>query len=140
MTTTPSTWTTRSELIIPGPLTTEQTAQVRDYAVRAFQAVDGTGLARVDFLLDDATGVTLFERTQHDARLHPYQHVSETLGSERRQLRGIGEPARGLGHGTIRRQATESHNPISATTLLAGANTVISRLSCSPIVSCSTRT
>ena len=46
-----------SELVIPAPLTTEQTAQVRDYAVRAFQAVDGTGLARVDFLLDDETGV-----------------------------------------------------------------------------------
>lgn len=46
-----------SELIIPAPLTKELTAQARDHAVRAFQAVDGTGLARVDFLLDDATGV-----------------------------------------------------------------------------------
>jgi D-alanine-D-alanine ligase len=46
-----------SQLIIPAPLTTEQTAQVRDYAVRAFRAVNGSGLARVDFLLDDATGI-----------------------------------------------------------------------------------
>jgi D-alanine-D-alanine ligase len=45
-----------SELVIPAPLTREQTAQVRDHAVRAFQAVEGTGLARVDFLLDDASG------------------------------------------------------------------------------------
>lgn len=46
-----------SQLIIPAKLTTEQTAQIRDNAIRAFQAVDGSGLARVDFLLDDKSGV-----------------------------------------------------------------------------------
>lgn len=45
-----------SELLVPAPLTAEQTAQVRECAIRAYQAVDGAGLARVDFLLDDASG------------------------------------------------------------------------------------
>jgi D-alanine-D-alanine ligase len=45
-----------SQLLIPAPLTSEQTAEVRELAVRAFQAVEGSGLARVDFLVDDATG------------------------------------------------------------------------------------
>jgi D-alanine-D-alanine ligase len=46
----------RSELCIPAPIPAEATAQVRDLAVRAFLALDGAGLARVDFLLDDVSG------------------------------------------------------------------------------------
>jgi D-alanine-D-alanine ligase len=45
-----------SELIIPAPLTPRQTKQVQEIAVRAFQAIDGAGMARVDFLLDRKTG------------------------------------------------------------------------------------
>jgi D-alanine-D-alanine ligase len=45
-----------SELCIPAPLDAATTEQVRAMAVRAFKAVDGTGLARVDFLLNGATG------------------------------------------------------------------------------------
>jgi D-alanine-D-alanine ligase len=45
-----------SELIIPAELSDEQTAQVRELAVRAFAAVDGSGMARVDFLLDRGNG------------------------------------------------------------------------------------
>jgi D-alanine-D-alanine ligase len=45
-----------SELIIPARLTRRQTKQVRQFAVRAFQAVDCAGMARVDFLLDRRTG------------------------------------------------------------------------------------
>jgi len=44
-----------SELVIPAQLTTRQTEQVQDVAVRAFQAVDGAGMGRVDFLLDRKT-------------------------------------------------------------------------------------
>ncbi len=44
-----------SELIIPAPLSPKQTRQVRELAVRAFQAVDAAGMARVDFLLDRKT-------------------------------------------------------------------------------------
>jgi len=41
-----------SELIIPAQLTRAQTKQVQELAVAAFRAVDCSGLARVDFLMD----------------------------------------------------------------------------------------
>jgi D-alanine-D-alanine ligase len=45
-----------SRLLIPADLSAEQVSAVQAMAVAAFRAVDGTGLARVDFLLDDARG------------------------------------------------------------------------------------
>ena len=44
-----------SELIIPAKLTKAETKKVRELAIRAFQAVDCSGLARVDFLMDPGT-------------------------------------------------------------------------------------
>jgi D-alanine-D-alanine ligase len=44
-----------SELLIPAPLTKSQMKQVQTMAIRAFQAVDCSGLARVDFLMDPKT-------------------------------------------------------------------------------------
>jgi D-alanine-D-alanine ligase len=44
-----------SQLIIPAKLTKAQTKKVQDMAVAAFQAVDCSGLARVDFLMDPKT-------------------------------------------------------------------------------------
>ena len=41
-----------SQLIIPAKLTKKQMKEVQEMAVRAFQAVDCSGLARVDFLMD----------------------------------------------------------------------------------------
>jgi len=41
-----------SALVIPAKLSRKQAKLVRDMAVRAFQAVDCSGLARVDFLMD----------------------------------------------------------------------------------------
>jgi D-alanine-D-alanine ligase len=41
-----------SELIIPAKLTKAETKKVQELAVKAFQAVDCSGLARVDFLMD----------------------------------------------------------------------------------------
>jgi D-alanine-D-alanine ligase len=41
-----------SQLIIPAKLTKAQTKQVQELAIKAFQAVDCSGLARVDFLMD----------------------------------------------------------------------------------------
>jgi D-alanine-D-alanine ligase len=40
-----------SQTVIPAPLTDEQTAEVRRLALAAFKAIDGAGMARVDFLL-----------------------------------------------------------------------------------------
>ncbi|HVB34604.1 MAG TPA: D-alanine--D-alanine ligase family protein [Patescibacteria group bacterium] len=45
-----------TQLVVPAPLTARQTAKVQDYAVRAFQAIEGSGMARVDFFLERQTG------------------------------------------------------------------------------------
>jgi D-alanine-D-alanine ligase len=44
-----------SELIIPANLTKAETKKVQELALRAFKAVDCSGLARVDFLMDPTT-------------------------------------------------------------------------------------
>ena len=44
-----------SELIIPAKLTKAETGKVQQLAIGAFKAVDGSGLARVDFLMDPKT-------------------------------------------------------------------------------------
>jgi D-alanine-D-alanine ligase len=44
-----------SELIIPAKLTKSETKKVQELAIKAFQAVDCSGLARVDFLMDPKT-------------------------------------------------------------------------------------
>jgi D-alanine-D-alanine ligase len=44
-----------STTLIPAPLTPEQTAEIRRLSIEAFKAVDGAGMARVDFLLSRET-------------------------------------------------------------------------------------
>ncbi len=46
-----------SRAIVPAELTETQTAEIRRLAIAAYQAVDCSGLARVDFLLGRDTGV-----------------------------------------------------------------------------------
>ena len=45
-----------SQLLIPAPLPAETIAYLQQTAVDAFRAVDGAGMARVDFLMDRTTG------------------------------------------------------------------------------------
>lgn len=45
-----------SELIIPADLPAEQAELVTRYAREAYQAIDGCGMARVDFLIDSTSG------------------------------------------------------------------------------------
>ena len=46
-----------SQIIIPADLTKKQTAEVQQLATAAFKAIDGAGMARVDFLLDGKSGI-----------------------------------------------------------------------------------
>lgn len=46
----------QSELLIPAPISPEQTRRARELAIEAFKAVDCAGMARVDFLLCRDTG------------------------------------------------------------------------------------
>lgn len=45
-----------TRLVIPAPLTKSQVARFQDYAVRAFRAIDGAGMARCDFFLERHSG------------------------------------------------------------------------------------
>lgn len=45
-----------SELIIPARIEADLMERARELAVRAYEAIDGAGMARVDFLLDRKTG------------------------------------------------------------------------------------
>ena len=45
-----------SELLIPAPLSAAETAEVQRLALEAFRAVDGAGMARVDFLMSRSGG------------------------------------------------------------------------------------
>ncbi|MFI5246147.1 MAG: D-alanine--D-alanine ligase family protein, partial [Gemmatimonadales bacterium] len=46
-----------SKTVVPAPLTAAQTEEVRTLAIAAFKAIDGAGMARVDFLLAGESGV-----------------------------------------------------------------------------------
>ena len=45
-----------SKILIPAPLTEAQATEIRQLAIKAFRAVDGAGMSRVDFLMDGASG------------------------------------------------------------------------------------
>src|SRR6185436_8503898 len=45
-----------ARLVIPAELSDEVTAQIQQLSVRAFQAIEGAGLARADFFLEKETG------------------------------------------------------------------------------------
>lgn len=51
--------TGNNEFVVPAPLPDEMTDSIREMAVRAFKAVDGSGLARVDFFLRKDNGEIL---------------------------------------------------------------------------------
>jgi len=44
-----------SELLIPAPITKEQTELLQEFALKAYRAIDCEGMARVDFLMDKET-------------------------------------------------------------------------------------
>ncbi|MGB0386908.1 MAG: D-alanine--D-alanine ligase [Ardenticatenaceae bacterium] len=46
----------QAKLMIPAPISEEQLLSIQEMAIGAFQAVDGAGLSRVDFLMDRETG------------------------------------------------------------------------------------
>jgi len=46
----------QTELLIPAPLDDRQTAEVRRLAIDATRALEGAGMARVDFLMERSTG------------------------------------------------------------------------------------
>jgi D-alanine-D-alanine ligase len=51
--------TGNNEFIVPAPISNELVKKVREMATKAFKAIDGSGLARVDFFLRKDTGALI---------------------------------------------------------------------------------
>src|SRR3979409_803836 len=51
--------TGNNEFVVPAPVSDELSAKIRQMAVKAFKAIDGSGRARVDFFLSTDTGALL---------------------------------------------------------------------------------
>src|SRR5262249_15847160 len=51
--------TGNNEFVVPAPIWNELTQKIKDLAVKAFRAIDGSGLARVDFFLRRDNGMLL---------------------------------------------------------------------------------
>ena len=51
--------TGNNEFVVPAPVSDELIAKIKQMAVKAFKAVDGSGLARVDFFLRSDNGSLL---------------------------------------------------------------------------------
>jgi D-alanine-D-alanine ligase len=45
-----------SKLLLPSPISEEKMLEVKDLATKAFRAISGSGMGRVDFLMDKKTG------------------------------------------------------------------------------------
>lgn len=51
--------TGNNEFVVPAPVSAELSQKIRDMAIEAFRAIDGSGLARVDFFLRTDNGALL---------------------------------------------------------------------------------
>jgi len=51
--------TGNNEFVVPAPVSQELSNKIKELAVKAFKAVDGSGLARIDFFLRNDTGTLL---------------------------------------------------------------------------------
>lgn len=61
-----------TEMIIPAPISEELTQQIQELAIRAFQAIDGSGLARVDFFLRESDQQILINEINTMPGFTPY--------------------------------------------------------------------
>ena len=76
-----STCSTRRSSACPPTVRAEQIAELRRLAVACYKAVGCEGMARVDFLLEAATGQTLHQRDKHNSGLYVHQHVPQDVGA-----------------------------------------------------------
>lgn len=45
-----------SKTVIPAEISKEQEEEIKKQAVKAFKAIDGSGLSRIDFFIEEKTG------------------------------------------------------------------------------------
>ena len=78
-----------SRTVIPAEIETEKAEEMRRIAKKIFRAVDGTGLARVDFFLDRKTGKVLFNELNTMPGFTPismYPMLWEAAGMSNREM------------------------------------------------------
>ena len=102
-----------SRPIIPAELPKSKLKEVQKLAIAAFQAVDCSGLARVDFLMDPRYGQDVRQRDQHHAGVHVDQHVSQAVGGKRAEVSRADRPADPVWTGAPRREEAEPVQPMS---------------------------
>ena len=74
--------------------------RIREYAVRAYKAIDCAGMARVDFFVEKDTNRIYLNELNSHPRLYQDQHVSQALGGQRTALQQTGGPFDRTGNGT----------------------------------------
>ncbi len=80
----------RSQLLIPAPISAELMQKVQSLAVRCFKAIDCSGMARVDFLLDKETDELFLNEINTITGIYQYQHVPQAVECQRNILSGAG--------------------------------------------------
>lgn len=78
-----------SKTLIPAEITKEQTEQVKKIAVKAFKAIDGKGLSRVDFFVENKTGVIYLNEINTMpgfTQISMYPKLMEAYGMSYKQL------------------------------------------------------
>ncbi|MGC9521904.1 MAG: D-alanine--D-alanine ligase family protein [Anaerolineae bacterium] len=78
-----------SKLLVPAPLDEAATARIRELAIEAYRAIDGAGMARVDFLMDGETGEVYLNEINTIPGFTPismYPKLWEASGIPYRQL------------------------------------------------------
>ena len=83
--------------------------EVRALAIAAFKAIDGAGMARVDFLLAGDSRRAVPQRGEHHSRLHDDQHVLEDVGGERSAVPAAARSPHRARDRTPRREAAAAH-------------------------------
>jgi len=71
-----------SDLIIPAQIPADTLRLVQDYAIRAFEAIDGAGMARIDFLLDKDTGDIFLNELNTIPGFNQDKYVPQVVGSQ----------------------------------------------------------
>ena len=101
-----------SRTVIPADIDEARAAEVRALAIAAFKAIDGAGMARVDFLLAGDSQVALSERSEHHPRLHDDQHVLEDVGRERSAVRAAARSSHRARDRTARGETVAAHEHV----------------------------
>ena len=81
-----------SELLIPAPITSEQTKEVQRLAIAAFQAVECSGLARVDCFLEKGSGGILLNEVNTMPGFTSISMYPKLWEAQRRPLPRAGRP------------------------------------------------